>query len=151
MEQANILNDIAVGALIFLALALFALLAAASTLLPQITRTLNAYEKLADTLETELGPTLKEVQKVIVGVGELKQITQQRVAEVGTKVEDVTGSLSKAAGTAKKSSSVMGAGLWAGVKAYLEGKDHGHHAADHHDPVVESSRQEARHINVGPR
>jgi uncharacterized protein YoxC len=147
------LNDIAVGALIFFALSLFALLAAASTLLPQITRTLNAYEKLADTLESELGPTLKEVQKVVIGVGELKQITQQRVAEVGTKVEDVTGTLTKAAGTAKNSSSVMGAGLWAGVKAYLEGKDHTHHKDANHDAGMgaESSRQEARHINVGPR
>lgn len=151
MEQANLLNDIAVGALVFLALALFALLAAASTLLPQATRTLNALERLANTLEEEMGPTLKEVQKVIVGVGELKQITQQRVAEVGTKVEDVTGSITKAADSAKRSSSVMGAGIWAGFKAYLEGKNHSKHD-DSHEHITEAEiRQDAKHINVGPR
>jgi uncharacterized protein YoxC len=144
LEHASLINDIAVGALVFFALALCGLLAAASTLLPQINRTLNAYEKLADTLETELGPTLQEVQKVVVGVGELKQIAGQRVADVSTKVEDVTGSLNKAASSAKHQSSVVGAGLWAGVRAYLEGKDHSHdHSTEHkgHDNPLPKAPQ----------
>ena len=117
------MNDIAVFGLVFFALALTALLFASMTLLPQINRTLNAYENLAQTLDSELGPTLKEVQKVVTGVGELRQIAGQRVAQVGTTVEDVTGSLGKAADSAKRQSSVVGAGLWAGLKTYLAGKD----------------------------
>jgi hypothetical protein len=136
LEHASLINDIAVGALVFFALALCGLLAAASTLLPQINRTLNAYEKLADTLDTELAPTLKEVTKVVAGVGQLKEIATERAHDVSTKVEDVTGSFNKAASTAKHQSSVVGAGLWAGVRAYLEGKDqhkeHGHDHANEH-------------------
>ena len=57
------LDGAVVGALVFLALGVTALLATTWTLIPQINKTLGAYEKLADTLEAELGPTLKEVQK----------------------------------------------------------------------------------------
>ena len=42
---------------------------------------------------------------------------------MGTKVEDVTGNIGKAADAARKSSSIWGAGLAAGVKAYLEGRN----------------------------
>jgi hypothetical protein len=125
------LNSAVAGALLFVALGLTALLAAAWTIIPQINRTLGAFERLADTLDTELEPTLKEVQKVMVGVGELKQIAGQRVHEVSTKVEDVTGNLGKTAASAKKYSTVWGSGLWAGVKAYLEGKEDGNHHDDH--------------------
>jgi len=114
-----------VGALAFLALALAGLLWVLMTLVPQVNRTLIAYERLADTLESELGPTLKEVQKVVVGVGELKSITAQRVTEVSTKVEDVTGTITKAADQAKRNSSIWGAGFLAATKAYLEGKELG--------------------------
>jgi chorismate mutase len=117
------LDGAVVGALVFLALGITALLATTWTLIPQINKTLFAYEKLADTLESELGPTLKEVQKVVVSVGEIKQIAGQRVHDVSTRVEDVTGNLSKAATSAKKESSVYRAGIWAGFKAYLGSKD----------------------------
>ncbi len=131
MDQANLLNAIAVGSLAFFALCLALLLAVAFPLMAQITRTLNAYENLAQTLDSELGPTLQEVQKVVTGVGELKQIAQQRVVQVGTKVEDVAGSLTKAAGSAQKHSSVMGAGIWAGLRAYLEGKSERNEKREH--------------------
>lgn len=121
-----------------------ALLWVISSLIPQINRTLAAYEKLADTLEEELGPTLQEVQKVVVGVGELKQIAGQSLAGVSTKVEDVTGNINKAAGTAKKQSSVWGAGLLAGVKTYLEGKND--HGTDHNEKGRQSS--DNRHITL---
>ncbi len=128
------LDGAVVGALVFLALGVTALLASAWILIPQINRTLGAYEKLADTLEAELGPTLKEVQKVVISVGELKQIAGQRVQDVSTKVEDVTGNLTKVATSAKTESSVYGAGLWAGVRAYLEGKE----GKDHHEKKLSS-------------
>jgi hypothetical protein len=93
---------------------------ALQTLVPQAAKTLNAYERLAGTLEEELTPTLREVNKMMGGVLELKSLAVKNVADVTTKVEDVTGSLTKAAGSAKKQSSVWGAGFLAGAKAYLE-------------------------------
>jgi hypothetical protein len=137
------LDGAVVGALVFLALGVTALLATTWTLIPQINKTLGAYEKLADTLEAELGPTLKEVQKVVVSVGELKQIAGQRVQDVSTKVEDVTGNLTKVATSAKKESSVYGAGLWAGLRSYLEGKDHKEHGDKKLPANVEVSRTDA--------
>ncbi len=116
------LNLFVLVALIFLAFSLVALMGAAWTLVPQMHRTLTAYEKLADTLEKELSPTLSEVNKVLVGVQELRAIAGQRMTAVGTKVEDVTDNLAKAAGSAKKHSSIWGAGLLAGAKAYFSGK-----------------------------
>ncbi|HEY9678072.1 MAG TPA: hypothetical protein V6C76_08675 [Drouetiella sp.] len=98
------------------------------TLIPQVTRTLSAYEKLAVTLEEELGPTLQEVQKVVVGVGELKQIAGQTMGNVSHKVEDVSGTLTKVAGSATKQSSVWAHGFFAGFKTYLEGK---HESREH--------------------
>jgi hypothetical protein len=120
------LNLFVFFALIFMGLALVALLGAAVTLVPQVNRTLTAYEKLADTLEKELGPTLDEVKKVVVGVQELRLLAGKQMTDMTTKVEDVTGHLGKAATEAKKHSSVFGTGFLAGVKAYLEGgkKDH---------------------------
>jgi hypothetical protein len=137
------LDGAVVGALVFLALGVTALLATTWTLIPQINKTLGAYEKLADTLEAELGPTLKEVQKVVVSVGELKQIAGQRVQDVSTKVEDVTGNLTKVATSAKKESSVYGAGLWAGLRSYLEGKDHKEHGDKKLPANIEVSRTDA--------
>lgn len=134
------LDGAVVGALVFLALGVTALLATTWTLIPQINKTLGAYEKLADTLEAELGPTLKEVQKVVVSVGELKQIAGQRVQDVSTKVEDVTGNLSKVATSAKKESSVYGAGIWAGLRSYLESKEHKEHGDKKLPANVEVSR-----------
>jgi predicted PurR-regulated permease PerM len=136
------LDGAVVGALVFLALGVTALLATTWTLIPQINKTLGAYEKLADTLEAELGPTLKEVQKVVVSVGELKQIAGQRVQDVSTKVEDVTGNLTKVATSAKKESSVYGAGIWAGLRSYLEGKDHKEYGDKKLPANVEVSRKD---------
>ena len=117
------LNLLVLVALVFLAFALIALMGAACTLVPQVHRTLNAYEKLADTLEKELSPTLSEVNKVLIGVQEIRAIAGQRMTEVGTKVEDVTDNLAKAADKAKKHSSVWGAGLLAGARAYFASKN----------------------------
>jgi len=118
--DANVLNWIVVVSLGIFAFSLFALVFALQSLIPQIAKTLGAYERLAGTLEGELAPTLKEVNKVVVGITELKTIAVKNVSDVTTKVEDVTGSLTKAADTAKKSSSVFGAGFLAAARAYLE-------------------------------
>ena len=119
--DSNVLNYIVVAALVFFAVALGMLLWALNSLVPQVGKTLNAYERLAGTLEEELAPTLKEVNKVVCGITELKTIAVKNVSDVTTKVEDVTGTLTKSVGTAKKQSSVWGAGFLAGAKAYLEG------------------------------
>lgn len=87
--------------------------------LSQASRTLNAYEKLAETLDSEIKPTLEEFKDVLHGVNELRSITAQRVSDVSTTVEDVAGSMTQAAGQAGKQGSVLGAGFLAGVKAYF--------------------------------
>jgi len=131
----NLLNTIVVAALVFFAVALGGLLWAMGSLVPQVAKTLNAYERLAGTLEDELTPTLREVNKVVVGITELKTIAVKNVSDVSTKVEDVTGSLTKAADSAKKQSSVWGAGFFAGARAYLEGipKQHSQNHGQNHE------------------
>ena len=93
-----------------------------SNLLKQSERTLDATESLIRTLDKELGPTLNEVNLVLGSVQEIKAIAEQRITDVGTKVEDVTGNITKVADQAKSQSSVWGAGLMARWKAYLNGK-----------------------------
>jgi uncharacterized protein YoxC len=127
MEQLNTalngsINVIVVFTLLLLALSLISLAFAAMTIVPQINRTLGAFERLATTVEAELEPTLSEANKLLGGVLKLQNIAQSSVAGVQTKVEDVTGNLTKVADGAKKHTSVWGAGLAAGITAYLEGK-----------------------------
>jgi len=93
-----------------------------SNLFKQSERTLEATESLIRTLDKELGPTLNEVNLVLGSVQEIKAIAEARITDVGTKVEDVTGNITKVADQAKNHSSIWGAGLMAGWKAYLEGK-----------------------------
>lgn len=107
-----------------------------SNLLKQSERTLEATESLIRTLDKELGPTLNEVNLVLGSVQEIKAIAEQRITDVGTKVEDVTGNISKVADQAKSTSSVWGAGLMAGWKAYLEGKPA---PKDNAEPKVKST------------
>ncbi len=127
MEQLNTalngsINVIVVFTLLLLASTLTLLVGAVMTLVPQVNRTLGAFERLANTVEVELEPTLTEANKLLGGVLKLQNIAQSSVAGVQTKVEDVTGSLTKVADGAKKQTSVWGAGLTAGITAYLEGK-----------------------------
>ncbi|MDZ4833189.1 MAG: DUF948 domain-containing protein [Candidatus Melainabacteria bacterium] len=111
---------------IFLFLAITILLAVLtlpiSSLIKQSERTLDATESLIRTLDKELGPTLNEVNLVLGSVQEIKAIAEQRITDVGTKVEDVTGNIAHVADQAKSHSSVWGAGLMAGWQAYLDGK-----------------------------
>ena len=114
------LNVLVTLSLVFLSVSLVLLTGAAMTLIPQINRTLTAAWRLTETLNRELEPTLREVQKVVVGVGELKTIASKGVTEVSAKVEDVTDNLNKVSHQVKKESAVFGAGILAGFRAYLE-------------------------------
>jgi uncharacterized protein YoxC len=103
-----------------LAVTALLLIGSALPLLGQASRTLLAYEKLAETLETELSPTLTEVKTMLEGVNQIRQVTTDRVTAVTHQVGGVAGSVGTVADKAKKNSSAWGAGLWAGMKAYLE-------------------------------
>ncbi len=94
-----------------------------SQLTAQANRTLTAYERLADTLDREVVPTVVEVREVMDGIKRLPNVAGARLTEVSHQVENVAGSVGVAAGQAKKQSSVFGAGLFAGLKAYLSGHD----------------------------
>jgi uncharacterized protein YoxC len=128
MDQVNAalnanLNMLVVLSLLCLSMALLVLLGVALSLVPQTNRTLGAFERLANTVSTELQPTLSEASKLLGGVLKLQDIAQSSVSSVSDKVEDVTDNLSRAAHGAKKGSSIVGAGLIAGLKAYLNAKD----------------------------
>ncbi len=128
MDQFNAvlnanLNILVVISLLCLSMALLVLLGVALSLVPQANRTLGAFERLANTVSTELQPTLSEASKLLGGVLKLQDIAQSSVSNVSDKVEDMTGNLSRAAEGAKKGSSIVGAGLLAGIKAYLHAKD----------------------------
>lgn len=91
-------------------------------LVDQSTRTLGATENLINTLDQELGPTIKEVDNVLVTVNEFRSIAERGITDVGTKVEDVTGNIGKVADQAKNETTVFGHGLFAGISAYFSGK-----------------------------
>lgn len=119
-----LINSFIVVALMLLGVTALLLVSSAIPLMGQAGRTLIAWEKLADTLQSETKPTLTELKEVLAGVNQLKSVTAERVTEVGHKVENVAGSFTQVADQAKRQSSVFGAGLFAGVKAYLTSKDH---------------------------
>jgi uncharacterized protein YoxC len=123
-SQVNVLISVS---LMLLAVTALLLIGSAIPLLSQASRTLVAYEKLAETLETELSPTLTEVKTMLEGVNQIRQVTTDRVTQVSHQVTDVAGSVGTVADKAKKQSSAWGAGLLAGVRAYLEaGKSEPH-------------------------
>lgn|GEM_PF-479008 len=111
---------VSVGVLAFIGLMLFFCI---SQLQVQAIRTMSAYERLADTLDREVVPTVMEVREVMDGIKRLPNATAERLTEVSHQVESVADSVGVAAGQAKKHSSVFGAGLFAGLKAYLSGQD----------------------------
>jgi uncharacterized protein YoxC len=128
MDQFNMalnanLNLFVVISLLCLSMSVLVLLGIALSLVPQANRTLGAFERLADTVSTELQPTLSEASKLLGGVLKLQDIAQNSVSNVTGKVEDVTGNLSRAAEGAKKGSSIVGAGLLAGIKTYLHARE----------------------------
>jgi len=119
------LDFVVVVLLIVFVVLLAIMVAPINNLIRQSERTLDATEGLIRTLDKELGPTLNEVNLVLASVQEIKAIAEQRLSDVGTRVEDVTGSITKAADQAKTQTSVWGAGITAAFKAYIEGKPSG--------------------------
>lgn len=111
---------VSVGVLAFIGLMLFFCI---SQLQVQAIRTMSAYERLADTLDREVVPTVMEVREVMDGIKRLPNAAGQRLTEVSHQVETVADSVGQAADQAKRQSSVFGAGLFAGLKAYLAGHD----------------------------
>ncbi|MBU6450257.1 MAG: hypothetical protein KGS72_00650 [Cyanobacteria bacterium REEB67] len=116
------LNILVAVALIFLAVSLLAVSIPLMSMVKQSERTLSSLDKLLSTVDKELGPTLKQVDTLLGSVVELKSAAQKSITDVGSKVGDVKGGLTKAADDAKHQSSVLGAGFMAGLKAYLEGR-----------------------------
>jgi uncharacterized protein YoxC len=135
MDQFNAainanLNLLVVVGLLCFGIAFLALSVMAMSIWSQVNRTLYAYEKLATTVSTELQPTLAEAGKLVGSVLKLQDIAHNSIGTVSTKVEDVTDNLTKAASDAKKSSHVIGAGVLAGIKAYLNShKGESHHSS----------------------
>jgi len=128
MDQFNAavnanLNILVVFSLLCLSIAVLVLLGVALTIVPQWNRMVNAFENLANTVSTELQPTLSEAAKLVGGVLKLQDLAQSSVSGVTDKVEDMTDNLTKAAHGAKKGSEIISAGLLAGIKAYLSAKD----------------------------
>ena len=77
------------------------------SIVPQANRTLNAFEKLATTVSTELQPTLAEASKLVGGVLKLQDLAQSSMSTMTGKVEDVTDNLGRAAVDATRSGSVI--------------------------------------------
>jgi uncharacterized protein YoxC len=114
------LNVLVAVSLIFLAVALMLVSIPLMAMVKQSERTLSSLDKLLGTVDKELGPTLKQVDTLLGSVLELKTVAQKGINDAGTKVADVKGGLSKAADDVKRETSVYGAGLLAGVRAYLD-------------------------------
>jgi uncharacterized protein YoxC len=85
--------------------------------------TLGAVEKLADTLEHEIGPTAVQLREVMDGINQIKGVTTQRITAVTSKVETAADSVASVVDNTSKQSSVWSAGLLAGFREYLYGKN----------------------------
>src|ERR1700735_3693109 len=101
MDQINTalnanLNMLVLFSLICLTFSILVLLGLMMSIVPQANRTLNAFEKLATTVSTELQPTLAEASKLVGGVLKLQDLAQSSMSTVTGKVEDVTDNLSRA-------------------------------------------------------
>lgn len=84
--------------------------------------TLGAIEKLCHTVDQEVGPTAVQLREVMESVNQLKGVTTQRITAVSHKVEDVAGSVGTTFDKAQKQTTVLGTGLFAGVRAYFAPK-----------------------------
>jgi uncharacterized protein YoxC len=84
--------------------------------------TLGAIERLADTLQQEVGPTAVQLRDVMDGINQIKGVTTQRITAVTHKVETAADSVATVVDNTKKQSSVWSAGVFAGFREYLYGK-----------------------------
>lgn len=130
MDATIVVNVAVVAALIFLAVSLTLLVSSIMPLLRQGEATLSSLRRLSDTLDREVPPTLAELRGVMDGVNQMKSITMQRVQDVGTKAEELSGNVTTMVGSAKKETAVAGAGILAGLKAYLFPHNNHEHAEE---------------------
>ncbi|MBX9571629.1 MAG: hypothetical protein K2X77_22240 [Candidatus Obscuribacterales bacterium] len=121
MDPAAVINFAVAAALIFLAVSLTLLVTSVMPLLKQGQDTLASIRRLSDTIDKEIPPTLTELRGVMDGVNQIRALTAARVQEVGTKAEEVAGSVQTIVGSAKKESTVATHGLMAGLKSYFFG------------------------------
>ena len=134
------LNILVCVSLVFLAASLLAVSIPLMLMVKQSERTLSSLDKLLGTVDRELGPTLKQVDALLGSVVELKSAAQKGITDVGSKVGDVKGGLTKAADDAKRQTSVVGAGFMAGFRSYLDGRPA-------RDDAREKARQERKSLS----
>jgi hypothetical protein len=74
-------------------------------------------------------------------VNQLKGVTTQRITAVSHKVEEAAGSVGTAVDKAGRSTTVLGTGLFAGVRAYFAPK-----GLQDHDKQISMDRGEANEL-----
>jgi hypothetical protein len=114
----------------FMALSTTLLVAALMGVIWKGRDTLGAIEKLCNTVDQEVAPTAVQLREVMESVNQLKGVTTQRITAVSSKVEDVAGSVGTAVDKAQRQTTVLGTGLFAGMRAYFAPKgpqDHDKH------------------------
>ena len=119
MDPTFAVNVAVVVALVLFAISLLLLVSFSVPLVNQGIATLGAIQRLSKTLEDEVPPTMAELRQVTHGINEIRALTTARMNEVGHQVEYVTGSLNQAVDKAHAGSSVLGAGILAGIRTYL--------------------------------
>lgn len=126
----------------FMALSTTLLVAAMVGVLWKGRDTLGAIERLAHTVDQEVGPTAVQLREVMDSVNQLKGVTTQRITAVSHKVEDVAGTVGTAVTSASKQSTVLGHGLLAGLRAYFAPKSV--ETADKHITMDRGERHELK-------
>ena len=122
METVDLTTAVnfAVGvALLILAISMALLTGYVVPLLRQVNATVMSVQKLSETMEREVVPTMTELRSVMDGVNQIKSITAQRVQDVSNKAGELTGNVSTLVSSAKKESTVASVGVLACLKAYL--------------------------------
>jgi hypothetical protein len=107
----------------FMALSTTLLVAALCGVLWKGRDTLGAIERLAHTVDQEVGPTAVQLREVMDSVNQLKGVTTQRITAVSHKVEDVAGTVGTTIDKGQKQATVLGHGFLAGVRAYFAPKN----------------------------
>jgi uncharacterized protein YoxC len=124
VNNPETINVVIAFSMAFMAVALMLLTASLMGVLWKGRDTLGSIEKLADTLQQEVGPTAGQLREVMDGINQLKGVTTQRITAVTHKVETAADSVAVVVDKTKKQSAVVGTGLLAGFKEYLYGKNH---------------------------
>jgi uncharacterized protein YoxC len=120
--DTTVLDVVIALSAMFMAVSLLLFVSAACGVLYKGRDTLTAIERLADTLQQEVGPTAVQLRDVMDGINQIKGVTTQRITAVTHKVETAADSVATVVDQTKKQSSVWSAGVFAGFREYLYGK-----------------------------